>query len=72
MLFDSWHGIDYKISSRKLVMIIYLSNFEGLLPYASMGNFKLFSIDKDGSYVLVLDPLSVLSSLENKIIQSHN
>jgi hypothetical protein len=53
-------------------MIIYLSNFEGLLPYASMGNFKLFSIDKDASYVLVLDPLSVLSSLENKIIQSHN
>ena len=83
-LFDSWHGTDYKISSRKLVnifhlpivvrlyvflMVVYL---KVLLPYASMGHFTLFSIDKHASSVSVFDPLSVLPSSESKMRRSHN
>jgi hypothetical protein len=38
-----------------------------------MGHFSLFSIDKNASYVSVLDPLSILSSSsESKLVQTHN
>jgi hypothetical protein len=38
-----------------------------------MGHFCLFSIDKNASYVSVLDPLSVISSSsESELIRTHS
>ena len=83
-LLHSWPGTDYKISSRKLVKIIHLSivvtfyvflmvvPLKVLLPYASIGHFTLFSIDKHASSVSVLDPLSVSPSPESNIIRDYN
>jgi hypothetical protein len=38
-----------------------------------MGHFCLFSIDKNASFVSVLDPLSIISSSsESELIRTHN
>jgi hypothetical protein len=82
-LFDSWPGIDYKISSRKVVNIFsYLTlsrvyvflmvvPLKVLLPYASMDHFNLFSIDKHNSCVYIIDPVSMPTSSESKLVRSH-
>lgn len=82
-LFHSWPGIDYKISTRKMVKILYLHivvmfyfflmmvHMQVFLPYASIDHFVLFCIDKHISCVYVLDPLSVSSSLEDKMMRTH-
>ena len=41
------------------------------LPYASIDHFVLFCIDKHISRVDVLDPHSVSSSLEDKMLRTH-
>lgn len=82
-LFHSWPGIDYKISTRKMVKIIHLYivvmfsfflmifHMQVFLPYASIGHFVLFCIDKDTRRVCILDPLSISASLEDKMRRTH-
>ena len=83
-LFHSWPGIDYKISTRKMVNIIHLYivvmfyfflmivHMQVFLPYASIDRFVLFCIDKHISHVYALDPLSVSSSLDDKMLWTHD
>lgn len=55
-LFDSWPGMDNNISSCNMIY----------LPYASIGRYILYVIDKEARRLYIMDPIQTSQSSEDK------